>query len=103
VLQISGSAFGSHAEGDQENSMQAAKRSFGLLALVATIQVFFVTEAWAYLDAGTGSFIFQMIVAAIVGVSVTLRMYWHRIKAFFSRQSPPAEEVAAEKAAGDNG
>ena len=32
----------------------------------------------AYLDPGTGSFIIQIVIAAIAGVSFTLKIYWKK-------------------------
>ena len=46
----------------------------------------------AYLDPGSGSFLIQLAVAAIVGLLVVLRTQWTRIKRFFGRGSPPEEE-----------
>ncbi len=39
----------------------------------------------AYIDPGTGSYVFQIIIAAFVAVSFMIKVYWHKIKAFFSR------------------
>ncbi|MDJ0788318.1 MAG: hypothetical protein QNK05_16040 [Myxococcota bacterium] len=78
-------------------------QALAFMALVAFVQVFFVREAFAYLDAGTGSFIFQAIVAALIGLSVTMRHYWARIKTMFRGRSSEAESTAAsEKAAVGN-
>ncbi len=43
------------------------------------------TPAHAYLDPGTGSMLLQGLIAAVAGVMVTARMYWHKIKGFFGR------------------
>ena len=44
-----------------------------------------------YIDPGTGSVILQAIIATVVGVGVTLKLFWHRIlKALGLRKS--AEE-----------
>jgi hypothetical protein len=59
-----------------------------LLLLVAT-------PAKAYIDPGTGSFLVQGIIAAILGAAVALRMYWRRIKALFTRQAPADEREDA--------
>jgi len=39
----------------------------------------------AYLDPGTGSFILQMLIAFAVGASFFIKMYWRKVKNFFSR------------------
>ena len=39
--------------------------------------------AYAYIDPGTGSFVIQGIIAAVVGVGVAFKMFWHRIKGAF--------------------
>lgn len=41
---------------------------------------FFVTEAYAYLDPGSGSVIIQMLIGALAGIGITLKIYWHKIK-----------------------
>jgi len=40
----------------------------------------FVSDAYAYLDPGTGSAIIQAIFGALVGVGITLKVYWAKIK-----------------------
>ena len=40
----------------------------------------------AYIDPGTGSLVFQVIVGAVVGALVTLKLYWQRVKLFFARR-----------------
>lgn len=47
--------------------------------------------AFAYLDPGTGSILLQGIIAGVAGVLVVLKLYWYRIKNFFSPKR--AEEV----------
>lgn len=50
----------------------------------------------AYLDPGTGSLIVQAVVGAVIGVAVALKVYWHKIKAFFfKRKAAPAVEPNA--------
>ena len=46
----------------------------------------------AYLDPGTGSFIIQAVVAAVAGIAVTLRVYWHKIIGFFGSSSSDEEQ-----------
>ena len=44
------------------------------------------TPAEAYLDPGTGSYVFQMVAAAVVSVGFLVRAYWHRVRCFFARR-----------------
>ena len=41
-------------------------------------------DAYAYLDPGTGSFLLQAVIAVVMGALLTLKLYWHRLKSFFS-------------------
>lgn len=52
---------------------------FRLIALVS-ICLLMPRLALAYVDPGTGSFVIQGIMAAVVGVAVAVKMFWHRIK-----------------------
>ena len=47
--------------------------------------VFFSQNADAYLDPGSGSFILQMAIAAIVGGLFVIKLYFSKIKAFFKK------------------
>lgn len=38
-----------------------------------------VSEAHAYLDPGTGSYIFQLVIAGVIGGSFLVKTYWRRI------------------------
>ncbi len=40
-------------------------------------------RAWAYLDPGTGSYLFQILIAALVGGLFAVKIFWSRIKLFF--------------------
>lgn len=42
-----------------------------------------VGPVYAYLDPGTGSYIFQMLVASILGGLYALKVYWTHTKLFF--------------------
>jgi hypothetical protein len=48
-------------------------------------------DAHAYIDPGTGSFVIQGIIAAIVGAGFAIKMFWHRIKAFLTGKPMPTE------------
>jgi hypothetical protein len=40
-------------------------------------------QAFAYLDAGTGSYIIQMLIAVVVGGLFIIKMWWKKIIALF--------------------
>jgi hypothetical protein len=39
----------------------------------------------AYVDPGSGSFLIQMLIAGVLGASVTLKTFWKQIKSYFRR------------------
>ena len=41
-------------------------------------------NAHAYLDPGTGSYVLQILLAALLGVSFTAKVFWKNVKAFFA-------------------
>ena len=47
--------------------------------------------AHAYLDPGTGSMIFQAILAGIVGVGIALKTYWHKFRGLFKKRNNDSE------------
>ena len=52
----------------------------------------------AYLDPGSGSFILQLLIAALLGVGIALRASWGKIKGFFGIKSEADEDVEDEEA-----
>lgn len=51
------------------------------LVLSAAICLLSVRDAQAYLDPGTASLFFQMVVASILGALLALKLYWRKLKA----------------------
>jgi hypothetical protein len=43
----------------------------------------FSAQAHAYLDAGTGSYVLQMLIAGTLGAALTVKTYWRTIVAKF--------------------
>ena len=43
-----------------------------------------VIEAQAYLDAGTGGVVIQALIGVLVGVVISLKIYWYKIKEKFT-------------------
>jgi hypothetical protein len=45
----------------------------------------FVPDAFAYIDPGSGSLVIQIIVGALVGAGITIKIYWYKLKEKFIR------------------
>lgn len=56
------------------------------------VLIFSIKPADAYLDPGTGSMVIQAVLAGIAVVSVSVGIYWKRIKLFFGRKSRGGEQ-----------
>ena len=59
------------------------------MALLLTILIFglgYSSSAYAYLDPGAGSFILQMLIAGIMGIILTIKLYWYRLIDFLKRR-----------------
>ncbi len=69
-------------ESDWKSSPRRRLAPRALIAAVALILL--PTPALAYIDPGTGSFVIQGIIAAVVGASLVIKMFWHRIKSVFT-------------------
>ena len=52
-----------------------------ILNIIAIFTI--VTNAYAYLDPGTGSFILQSIIGFLAAVSAGFLYYWTKVKNFF--------------------
>ena len=59
--------------------------TFPLFTLALLFRGLFVSDAYAYLDPGTGSLVIQILIGALAGIGITLKIYWHRIKEKFSK------------------
>lgn len=46
----------------------------------------------AYLDPGSGSFLIQLLIGALVGAGFIIKAYWRKIKGLFNRSSS-AEDI----------
>ena len=53
-----------------------------LITVLITYQIFAPDTCHAYLDPGTGSYILQMTMAAVLGSLFAIKMFWKRIIVF---------------------
>ena len=51
-----------------------------LLSVGAIIPHVFFPQAYAYLDPGSGTAIIYVIISGLVGLGITFKVYWHKIK-----------------------
>lgn len=57
---------------------------YSLILIVYTTQ-----DSNAYIDPGSGSMMLQVLIAAVLGALTAVKIYWHKIKNFFSRSPKP--------------
>lgn len=50
-------------------------------------------SALPYLDPGSGSAIFQLVIAGLVGTGFIIRLFWKRIVGIFNRGETEEEEL----------
>jgi len=50
------------------------------LFIVFISSTFLISDAYAYIDPGSGSLILQMLVGALVGIGIAMKVYWFKIK-----------------------
>ena len=54
-------------------------------------------KAYAYLDPGTGSYVFQVVIASLMGILFSIKMFWGNIKLFFVNLVSKREEIDENK------
>jgi hypothetical protein len=40
----------------------------------------FIAKTFGYIDPGSGSLVIQVLIGALVGVGITLKIYWYKLK-----------------------
>lgn len=66
--------------------MRRASFTAWVVYLTMCLSMFMAAPAAAYIDPGSGSLVFQAVVAAAVAVPVALATFWGRITSFFNRR-----------------
>lgn len=68
-----------------------------LTAMVAVAWAFLCAPpAHAYLDPGTGSFIFQILAASFLGAMATIKIWWSKVDTLFKGKGKPKPEPQPE-------
>ena len=62
------------------------KKPIFVLGMIILSSGYILSDAYAYLDPASGSLVIQMIVGALVGVGITVKVFWYKLKEkIFSR------------------
>tara|TARA_B110000495_G_scaffold70318_1_gene59923 strand:+ start:340 stop:540 length:201 start_codon:yes stop_codon:yes gene_type:complete len=46
---------------------------------------FVLSNVLGYIDPGSGSLVIQMLIGALVGAGITIKIYWYKLKTFVFR------------------
>jgi uncharacterized membrane protein len=81
-------------------SVLDAQRRRARRAALLVFCLLFATDAFAYLDPGTGSILVQGLIAAVAAVVTYTSLYWQRTKAWFRSmlRRPPAGDEPDDQA-----
>ena len=62
------------------------KKFILFLNLLLFLDVLIHSNAYAYIDPGTGSIILQALIGGIAAAGMVISVYWSKIKSFFSKK-----------------
>jgi hypothetical protein len=79
---------------DRGTRMPAKLSIFILLSVAAAL---IPASAYAYVDPGTGSLVFQGLIAAVLGVGLTLKLSWRKIRKLLTGKSSRDDESDADR------
>jgi hypothetical protein len=59
-------------------------------------QIDFFARPALYMDPGTGSLLLQLILAALLGIGVTVRIFWKKIRSLFGMKNPETMDITED-------
>jgi hypothetical protein len=59
-------------------------------------QIDFFARPALYMDPGTGSLLLQLILAALLGIGVTVRIFWKKIRGLFGAKNPETMDISED-------
>jgi len=75
-----------------------------LVAFTAILAVLLLTsDAHAYVDPGTGSYILQILIAGMLGAAFAVKLYWRKIKSFLTGTVFGRNRTEEEQQTGEDG
>ena len=60
-------------------------RLWPILVITLILGQFSVSNAFAYIDPGSGSMIVQMLIGTLVGAGIAVKLYWQKIRMKFMK------------------
>jgi hypothetical protein len=70
---------------------------------VVIVLLLLSSAAHAYVDPGTGSYFLQILLAGILGAAFAIKIYWRKVKAFFSGTIFGRNKTKEEQSAREDG
>jgi len=64
--------------------MQYVSYVIRILVIATLVIVAFTQDSLSYIDPGTGSYIFQLLIAGFLGALFAVKMFWNKVKLFFT-------------------
>ena len=72
------------------------------IAIVLYVSAIAIPAAFAYIDPGTGSYIFQVVVGALLAAALAVKVFWRRIWGFVTGKSRHRQADDRAPAAADD-
>ena len=60
-------------------------KELGVILMSIFLVLILVNQSYAYIDPGTGSMLVQAVLAAVAVASVSIGIFWRRIRSFLDR------------------
>ncbi len=77
--------------------MKTTLNVYGYGLIIVTLMVTTPTPAHAYLDAGTGSMLLQLLLGGVAGLAIAAKLYWHRLLSAIGLRKTREDVGTAEK------
>tara|TARA_B100000953_G_scaffold251328_1_gene214089 strand:- start:150 stop:353 length:204 start_codon:yes stop_codon:yes gene_type:complete len=55
-------------------------RLWSILVITLILGQFSISNAFAYIDPGSGSMILQMLIGTLLGAGIVVKLYWQKIR-----------------------
>ncbi len=68
--------------------MKMTKNLVILVALITLLNLVFPQRSYAYIDPGSGSYFLQILVAGLLGLLYSIKLFWARIRVSLAKWAP---------------